>query len=106
MQYVHIHEMNMCASHAWLSTLRTVVVTIYSIYCSSWHQKRGDRSHFTLLVSGHHINAIHINMLCPQLLKAIINAEIDQLQSHTELHRWRKGWGYGAAAPPHFKGAP
>ena len=22
------------------------------------------------------------------------------------LHRWQKGWGYGAAAPPHFKGAP
>ena len=22
------------------------------------------------------------------------------------FHRWRKGWGYGAAAPPDFKGTP
>ena len=25
---------------------------------------------------------------------------------HSYYHRRRKGWGYGAAAPPHFKGAP
>ena len=24
---------------------------------------------------------------------------------HACVHRWRKGWGYGATVPPNFKGA-
>ena len=30
----------------------------------------------------------------------------DETTSSSYKHRRRKGWGYGAAAPPHFKGAP
>ena len=79
---------------------------VNSILCDAQHRFRKKRSCETQLIITVNEIASCVNLGEQVDLLTLDFSKVFDKVPHEQLHRRRKGWGYGAAAPPDFKGAP